>query len=1011
MAKLLFYDVEALRNIFTIAFYKEPDGDRYPNGHIDMYYISSIMIIDFDTITQRIYLRNGNFRGTVAYHDLRDYNEGRHFASMFGGLDAERRRIYDIGPFPTDIQIQTYNNKSDNKYPLFYLCGYNSYNYDTTIIAYMMAMMFPLASDENMVNVGYGVEQSPIRDQISTLLTPQALRNFNNKMFEDKAHMSNALRQNRVANTIRRTMISSGRHLDIGRLNEKQSKIGLKRLLGTLGYQILESDKLSNTTDVLKDFDEVCELMAYNVSDIVNLAHLAHHKVYESNLELKQGLLDSYPEIVIDNYSKDMIMTEDTPLRSDRKMADSSSSQLASMALCPHGHLPDKPEVSFMYPSPEKALEQNRLPENILQITNDWFCGHFQDPESEPRQYWTRVYNFYNYISGKNFNDVIDDRSYPMPRNTICMPYFDKNGNATSCYVTFSVGGIHGAEYNKPLYDAHMKKYQDFMAEVDRLKYEASLYSITFTQSTSSKTGKNVLKYSTPVYIGVPTTHDEEEQARIINKLKVVTIDGVEYQAADYVNGSGKWKATKEPQLFTAYNDTIPGFEEDHTKFNCKKLNKKYTYTSYGNTQHEDFTSYYPNMLIQMEAFLNPELGYDRYEEIFGQKESLGKLMKDESIEKELRGKYSIKRNGTKLVLNSASGAGDAKFDNPIRVNNKIIAMRIIGQLFTWRIGQAQTFAGARVISTNTDGLYVIPMVPLTVEESNRILEEESRNIHVDIEPEPVYLVSKDSNNRLEYNVKKKKMIGAGGGALSCYGGPTPTQALSHPAVLDRALCDYLLEMCAPNDGTTALDAAMDKTIAYRILDSIRNDVNTSLVKRALYFQNMIAASPSTNSYNFYYKNDVASASPSDIVAMMQHYNRVFYVKKSDTTVHIQRIHIRKATGLAAGQRPPHVRQDMLDWYCAATGEKPQDVDSFCVNNYKEIAISKITGVNPEINVLIENHDLYQLSDIGLQSLMDSLDMNVYLDLLESAYSNWRNPTPDCEFEQGDDVDDSEDAD
>ena len=100
-------------------------------------------------------------------------------------------------------------------------------------------------------------------------------------------------------------------------------------------------------------------------------------------------------------------------------------------------------------------------------------------------------------------------------------------------------------------------------------------------------------------------------------------------------------------------------------------------------SNHEDFTSYYPSMLINMSAFENPGLGYDRYAEIFQQKEDFGKKMKDKSLPQEQRDLYSIMRNGTKLILNSASGAADVTYNTPIRMNNRITAMRIIGQLFT----------------------------------------------------------------------------------------------------------------------------------------------------------------------------------------------------------------------------------------------------------------------------------------------------------------------------------------
>ena len=114
---------------------------------------------------------------------------------------------------------------------------------------------------------------------------------------------------------------------------------------------------------------------------------------------------------------------------------------------------------------------------------------------------------------------------------------------------------------------------------------------------------------------------------------------------------------------------------------------------------HEDFASYYPLLLTNMSAFYNPDLGDDRYLKIFHDKERYGKQMKDQSLSAAERERLGVLRNGTKLILNSASGAGDASHDNPIRVNNQIISMRIIGQLFSWRVGQAQTLAGARIIS------------------------------------------------------------------------------------------------------------------------------------------------------------------------------------------------------------------------------------------------------------------------------------------------------------------------
>ena len=166
---------------------------------------------------------------------------------------------------------------------------------------------------------------------------------------------------------------------------------------------------------------------------------------------------------------------------------------------------------------------------------------------------------------------------------------------------------------------------------------------------------------------------------------------------------------------------------------------------------------------------------------------------------------FVSKRSGVKLLLNSASGAGDTEFEgSPIRMNNMIISMRLIGQLFSWMIGQAQTLEGARIISTNTDGLY---SADIDLETNNRVLDEQSERIHVLIEPEELLLVSKDSNNRIELAVppayadgtakpQDAKILSASGSSLACWRKPSPTNSLAHPAALDRAMAVYLRARC-----------------------------------------------------------------------------------------------------------------------------------------------------------------------------------------------------------------------
>ena len=51
-------------------------------------------------------------------------------------------------------------------------------------------------------------------------------------------------------------------------------------------------------------------------------------------------------------------------------------------------------------------------------------------------------------------------------------------------------------------------------------------------------------------------------------------------------------------------------------------------------------------------------------------------------------------------------------------------------------------------------------------------------------------LVTKDANNRIEVSLDGK-LLSASGGDVSCWRGPVPNKALSHPALIDRLMVDY----------------------------------------------------------------------------------------------------------------------------------------------------------------------------------------------------------------------------
>ena len=988
-----FYDIESLINVFTLCNYK-------PNEQvIEVYYlIDDNETVGFDpqahgkNLLNHILAANKNYHGGIELYDLHNELNVAKMAMTFGLSDAQSvNNPASFSSYPKAFRpvCDTDKDYDSDEHP--YLMGYNSYNYDTTMLALFFNEVFTPISITRIADkpeTQQLLNFAPDYKIEFTGTTAKQMREYNDELFlsKFKGSMPSRLAYTREEKTgqlqpdyigptysnvpyrIRKNMIMSGRHLDVARLNEKQQKVALKRLLGTLGYQILESDKLKGHNTRIKTLDEFFDLIAYNASDVINLELLFNHKVYQSAFTLKKGLLKSYPELIYEQTKEKNPDTKEAyykpeispkTVRRDRLCIDSSSAQFATKALCPYGHLKDIPVVSFLYPSENIAKQKNIPRVNILEQTRKFFYDHFKQPEL--RAEFDRIYFYYkNNIEGKNFNassnyqdDYLHSKLYSAPKSMNTIPkqnmnlfYYNADGTPSSCFVTFSTGGIHGAEYNKALYEHDLAIYKTELELQEKCK----------------------AIYPDPVDL---------------RKAKVVTIDDVEYPWKQFLkSGSTMKKAT--------YKTIKPVelFKED-TK-GAYKINKKYVFTSSDPTNHEDFTSYYPNLLRQMEAFYNTGLGYDRYGEVFDQKSKYGKLMKDKSIPEDERKYYDILRNGTKLILNSASGAGDATFESNIVMNNQIISMRIIGQLFSYTIGQAQTLYGAKITSTNTDGLYSV----LEEELNNRILEQESKNIGVEIEPEPCWLISKDSNNRVEIvmshddtesiGYKFGPIISASGGTLSCRKGPTPTQSLAHPAIIDWALTEYLIH-CAKNK---AIHKDFDVNIGRKILQRAADEFDS--VKYLNMFQNMVSSSDGSVTYIF------GEHSEKDDPIILQHYNRVFIMKDNTKgTMHLKAAAARKITPATAAKRLKNNERAQQHNKRAVKILAENGVFLNDIEINQEAVIQKINSIDENWSMLICNRNLSELSDKELNFIIENIDIEKYLGLLQNSFEeNWRNIIP-----------------
>ncbi len=922
---LSFWDIESLANIFMFAMYF-PKSEMLSSDKADpkdwmvFFYLFDGMKLTKElgqVIRDRVFEKNRQLdpeRTEIRFMDLSTENANRLILDWFS-VDNKRAFGKDYeNDFRGLVAKQHTDLDRDLRFP--YVIGYNTQNYDCV----MMASYF----NETWGFAGSG--------RIPRFMPTEAatMRRFNNILFNGyRDNMKDAL--NELEKNIYENMLRTGIYIDAAKVNDKIYKMPLKRIMGMMGMDIFEDEVVKGDAPVTGP-DKIADLFAYNASDCVKLSILFEHPAYAAQFQLKKGLLDAYPDLVF--------KTEEDGKKSqriNRMRADDTSAKFAQRVLCPDGWLKDIPAVSFEYPKGSGR--------NVLAETRAWAEKKFRDHPEIMEKYLGPIFDWYGAIEGRNYDDsehyeqaYLFDAKDPgkitdIPMPCTAVPYFNADGTPSRTYVNFGIGGIHGAEYNQEKYLQELAAYDRRMAEV-----------LAFTG------------------------HFTEEE---LKKLKpTVTIDGEKYKRSDYVTLS-KDKATGEITVKIKYPKPVELFTFNKTKTGGSwQLNKRYVWCSDDEVDHEDFTSYYPCLLMNMKAYENPALGEDRYVQQFHNKGTFGKYMKDQSRPKSERDFYKTMREGTKLILNSASGASDTAYDNPIRMNNVIISMRLIGQMFTWRIGQAQTLEGFKITSTNTDGLYAV------CDASNRdrcreILAREAADIGVDIEPEEMRLVSKDANNRIEVSLKGK-LLSASGGDTACWDGPVPNKAISHPAMIDRLLVDYLIKY--------SVNQPFDEIHAAEILDGYKQSLPP--LKLLMLYQQIINSMEGSVRYIF--------AMIDGKVRTFQHNNRIFAIRKEGAHLYI-----------ANGQNRGSGHDDIADQVLRAYGVDP--------DRYTNTRVIKISRIDPEQNMFIYNRALDEIPEPVAKSLIDNLDDGYYIELLKNAYANWCNVAAHDGTDGANDDDASED--
>ena len=608
--------------------------------------------------------------------------------------------------------------------------AYNSINYDIPMIDYVL---------KSMVSG---------RVRVSN----EALRQYSDKLID----ASRA-----VVNT--KPYLLYGNHVDLAFLNEKKidkgrPTVGLKTLAGILGGSIVESE--SNKTG---HSDDIHYDILYNINDISETKNRVFPGFLRNKFNTKKRLLDKYPHL--HDYG---ITVNDT------------SAKFVEYIIAPETPIKDTPRMTLMYPAPHKAKEFGCEPFDVLEDTKKWYMKnvygpvHAVDPAAADLHLakFMSICSYYEYFKGENWNESARhmfeygikprtkrERKYADRTFGVILPFMDKYGNESPSYVKFSIGGIHGAEL-------HKKQLDKDRAKIRELKEKYGKISCLPKNACSRVLLNLIIAQSRTSYKGYPVRLSHEIPYFFENTQPVDDIIDPD-QFSPYMVKREQDKVTKEYY-----------YEED--------LIDRYKYTTSGHSAHQDFASYYPVLLINLGVFHDGH-GRDPYEEVKDERIQIKgqlKTLERGSVEYD---DVDQTQDGLKLILNSASGILDGDHDTNLRANNKAMAMRIIGQLFTFRIGMALALEGATIPSSNTDGIYA---TNIGFEDNKRIVEEVLEGLYIAIDPEEMFLVSKDANNRME--VVDGKVTSAKGGIIGSWKGAAVDQSLSHPALVDRILTDYL---------------------------------------------------------------------------------------------------------------------------------------------------------------------------------------------------------------------------
>lgn len=953
------------------------------------------------------------------------------------------------GYYPVKETDVEYDEEQDGLF-----LSYNALNYGLTILSkYIETLPTKLLNittkGNKMPNTVEDVRALFIKNSLSSKdvainISARKLKKIHDDLYSEAfiENMSSYLKvdskgkflKDKTAQYIYDGWLLTGRHIDIAKLNENQSNVGLNKLIGFTGESIEESEKLRGNT-TLYELEDVCEVCSYAVKEALSMKKLFEHEKYQTTFENKKQLLKDYKQTIYQE--KEQTYTPDvSPNKVDvkRLTINSTASKIASKIIAPYHKLVDKPCVSYMYPSPKVAKKLGIKPVDVLEESRKWAIENIPNGEKafEP------IYRYYDFIRGKNSNEEISNMIYdrlenkyinqndipyktlhnetltdiqqknslsllgngfkntnkryiPMNQSNFISPLdkndlknfntnwfyrtknIDENGNAkwSSCFITFSIGGAHGQEINQQLFQ---NKYIETISKHNALE-EAKKHYQNNAHTAYFDTHKSF--YIWTAKEDSETTFDWKEiHGKDLCKSNPIQWNE-DFNKSNAIP-SNTMSADKYKETLNAHENLIEDILFVKKGDTGYKLRDTYKYVSVGHASHADFRSYYPHLAIMLGMFENEKMGFDPYEQIKNLRLQLQKE-KEQLLPNDKRyDELDSKQKSLKHIINAPTGEADSNFANSnIRMNNNALSMRIIGQLFAWRIGQAQTLAGAKVPSTNTDGLYTLN---ISLQQNKKILEDVIKPMLIEVEPEMIPLfITKDSNNRIECD--DQGISSASGNTLSSYKGASPSRSCPHPPLVDYLLANYLVTY------ENATEKEFNKQVVIDLFNQLlEKEALTDVLKRCSW---IVSSSIKAKRYNFLVKakrNEDKSVDvyyENDSITPLHAHSRIFLVKETNDYFNVIQSTEKRNT---ANQRKKHFKdQQVANYVLKLNADKLKSTT-------EEIALKKITKMPQNQAVLVENRSLYELSEQKQHELFKQLDLNAYFTMVQQFFeSSWKN--------------------